>query len=390
MAGVRLLCALVAAAALLAVPVALGDSAPGSVDARLERLRDSIEAAKQREQVLTADLSAASERIELAGAQAEVVAGQLRELEARLAEHRVRLAGLREQYTLESRRLKTLERAERVSQHRLEQRIIDIYVNDPPDQLEILFQVRSLNDLISQLDYLDQIARQDQQVAAEVAAAADRIAETRRRLRETKEAETRTTALLATQTAEQRHEYERLAAYRDELVSAQADRQALLGTIRDDRRAAQEDLVVLERASARLAARLRSSAPVGPPPPPSASGFSWPINGTITSPFGPRWGRLHAGLDIAAGFGTPIRAAAAGTVTYAGWMGGYGYLVVIEHGGGVATAYAHQQRIYASVGQTLARGEVLGEVGSTGNSTGPHVHFEVRVNGTAVDPFGYL
>ncbi len=114
------------------------------------------------------------------------------------------------------------------------------------------------------------------------------------------------------------------------------------------------------------------------------------MNGPITSGFGLRWGRLHAGVDIGVGFGTPIRAAAAGTVSYAGWLGGYGNLVVVEHGGGLATAYAHQQRIYASVGQTVAQGDVLGEVGSTGNSTGPHLHFEVRINGSAVDPLGYL
>lgn len=372
------------------VPVALGDPASESVDARLERLRDSIESAKQREQILTYDLSAASERIDVVGSQAQVVGGHLRELEAQLAEHRSRLAELRLRYALESRRLTTLERAERVSQRRLEQRIVDIYVNDPPDELEILFQVRSLNDLISQLDYLDQIARQDQQIADEVSAATDRIAETRRRLRETKAAEARTTTLLATQTAEQQQEYERLAAFRDELVAAQADRRTLLARIQVDRRVAEEDLTGLEQASAELASRLQSSTPLGPPPAPSASGFIWPVNGPVTSGYGLRWGRLHAGVDIAAGFGTPIRAAGGGTVSYAGWLGGYGYLVVVEHGGGVATAYAHQQRIYASVGQTLAQGEVLGEVGSTGNSTGPHVHFEVRVNGTAVDPFGYL
>jgi murein DD-endopeptidase MepM/ murein hydrolase activator NlpD len=382
--------AVAVAAVVAASPAAPGGPAAESADARIDRLRETIEDAKQREQILTSDLSAASERIDVVDGQAQLVGARLDELETELAEHRSRLAALRERYALETRRLTTLRRAERVAQRRLEQRIVDIYVNDPPDELEILFQVRSLNDLISQLDYLDQIARRDQQIAEEVAIASDRIAETRRLLAETKAAEARTTALLAARTAEQQREYDRLVAYREELTAAQADRRALIAQVRDDRHEAEEDLAALERASAQLTERLQSSTPLGPPPAPSASGFIWPVGGPVTSGFGPRWGRMHEGLDIAAGSGTPIRAAAAGTVSYAGWLGGYGNLVVVEHGGGLATAYAHQQRIYVPVGRTVAQGEALGEVGSTGNSTGPHLHFEVRVNGSAVDPFGYL
>jgi murein DD-endopeptidase MepM/ murein hydrolase activator NlpD len=99
---------------------------------------------------------------------------------------------------------------------------------------------------------------------------------------------------------------------------------------------------------------------------------------------------MHEGIDIAAGLGTPIRAAAAGTVIHAGWLGGYGNLVVLDHGDGLATAYAHASAILVGVGQSVAQGQTLSLVGSTGNSTGPHLHFEVRVNGSAVDPLLYL
>jgi murein DD-endopeptidase MepM/ murein hydrolase activator NlpD len=88
--------------------------------------------------------------------------------------------------------------------------------------------------------------------------------------------------------------------------------------------------------------------------------------------------------------GTPIAAAAAGKVIYCGWESGYGNLVVIDHGNNLATAYAHQSRIAVSCGQEVSRGEVIGYVGSTGHSTGPHLHFEVRINGSTVDPLGYL
>ena len=103
-----------------------------------------------------------------------------------------------------------------------------------------------------------------------------------------------------------------------------------------------------------------------------------------------RWGSLHPGIDIGAGMGASIHAAAPGRVIVAGYSGGYGNLIVIDHGNGLATAYAHQSRLGVSVGQEVSQGQVIGYVGSTGFSTGPHLHFEVRVNGSPVDPMGYL
>ena len=99
---------------------------------------------------------------------------------------------------------------------------------------------------------------------------------------------------------------------------------------------------------------------------------------------------MHQGIDISAGSGTPIRAAKSGTVIYAGWMDGYGNIIVIDHGGGFATAYAHQSRLGAVDGQSVSQGQVIGYVGSTGHSTGPHLHFETRVNGTPQDPMRFL
>ena len=123
----------------------------------------------------------------------------------------------------------------------------------------------------------------------------------------------------------------------------------------------------------------------------SGSGqLSWPVSGPVTSGFGVRWGRMHEGIDIAVGQGTPVHAAAPGTVIYAGWMEGYGNLVVVDHGNGLSTAYGHNSTLASSVGQAVTAGQVIAYSGSTGHSTGPHVHFEVRVNGSPVDPLGYL
>ncbi len=121
-------------------------------------------------------------------------------------------------------------------------------------------------------------------------------------------------------------------------------------------------------------------------------GFSWPAAGKLTSRFGRRWGRMHKGIDIAGPVGTPINAAADGTVISAGWnSGGYGNLVELKHSDGTTTRYGHNSRISVSVGQTVRQGQQLAEMGSTGHSTGSHVHFEIRpTGGSAVNPIAYL
>jgi murein DD-endopeptidase MepM/ murein hydrolase activator NlpD len=150
----------------------------------------------------------------------------------------------------------------------------------------------------------------------------------------------------------------------------------------------------LQAQSAQLAARIRSAQSSSIVPAPtgaaSAAGFVWPVHGILTSGYGWRWGRMHEGIDLAVGVGTPVVSAAAGTVIVAGWMGGYGNLVVVDHGNGVSTAYGHNTSVTVGVGQSVAQGQLIAYSGNTGHSTGPHVHFEVRINGSPVDPMGYL
>lgn len=118
--------------------------------------------------------------------------------------------------------------------------------------------------------------------------------------------------------------------------------------------------------------------------------WAWPARGPITSGFGTRWGRFHEGIDVGVGTGTSVRASRSGRVTRAGWDGGYGKVVMISHGGGLSTVYAHLSEIDVSVGEQVDQGQVVGLSGNTGNSTGPHLHFEVRVNGTQKNPLSYL
>jgi murein DD-endopeptidase MepM/ murein hydrolase activator NlpD len=123
-----------------------------------------------------------------------------------------------------------------------------------------------------------------------------------------------------------------------------------------------------------------------------STGFIWPANGVLTSGYGPRWGRIHQGIDIAGPVGTPIVAAASGRVVFSGWNdGGYGYLVEILHPDGTLTRYGHNSALYVKAGEEVNQGQLIAAMGSTGYSTGPHVHFEIRPNaGAAVDPMIYL
>lgn len=176
-----------------------------------------------------------------------------------------------------------------------------------------------------------------------------------------------------------------------------------LGIRIDEFRKDADALAAEEAGLTQLLSTRASQAVVPPPVPPSApgqgggpkggvssSGFIWPVFGRLTSPFGPRWGRMHQGQDIAAPTGTPIKAPKAGRVIKAGSAGGYGNLTLIDHGGGIVTAYGHQSQFAVKEGDQVQQGQVIGFVGSTGHSTGPHLHFEVRVNGVARNPIPYL
>jgi murein DD-endopeptidase MepM/ murein hydrolase activator NlpD len=123
---------------------------------------------------------------------------------------------------------------------------------------------------------------------------------------------------------------------------------------------------------------------------PGASGWTAPAQGRVTSEFGPRWGTEHEGIDIGAAGGAPVRAAADGVVRRASWYGGYGNAVIIDHGGGVQTLYGHNASLDVRPGQRVSAGQVIAKVGSTGDSTGPHLHFEVEVDGRPVDPRPWL
>ncbi len=198
----------------------------------------------------------------------------------------------------------------------------------------------------------------------------------------------------------------------DQLEEALAAQESAQGALDDRIAAFQAEVDALEAAAEELeedlaaaieaeeaAARPEPPSPgeeprpnVEPPPnaPESTESLSWPASGTLTSRFGPRWGRNHNGIDIAASTGTPVSAAAAGTVLRAGSYSGYGLVVMIDHGDGLVTVYGHHSSLAVTTGERVSRGQRIGAMGCTGSCTGPHVHFETRINGVPYDPLLFL
>ena len=381
---------------LLVAGTAAGD--PGTekarVDGRIETLRGQASDADLRAGVLTEELSAVARRVRELEAGVDAEQARLGVLEGQLGSARARLGTLDRTIAGQSKRLERLRGEYRIALTRLERRVRELYMTDGPDTLAFVLGTASFTDLIDNLDLLDRIGRQDERIATSVKSARDGVADARRRTRAARAEAARVEAAVSSATTEQRGIVTRLVASRDALVAARSEKTTTLASIRSDRDSTLAEIDALEQQSAALEARIREAQQRSSVPAvvaPSGSGvLGWPVSGPVTSGFGVRWGRMHEGIDIAVGEGTPVRAAAAGTVIYAGWMSGYGNLVAVDHGNGLSTAYAHNSSLAVSVGQSVAAGEIVSYSGNTGNSTGPHVHFEVRVNGSAVDPLGYL
>ena len=364
-----------------------------AVDARIAALQAEIAASKENEGVLTSQLSAVV--AELGAAQDAVAEAQssLGALEAELAAEQGHLAELTVLLERQTRRLERLQAEYERVVGILESRVRAIYIEEPPDVLSFLVSAASFDDLIDNVEFLSRIGAQDRLIARQVESAKLRAAAERRATADTRRLTAATVSVISARTEEARSVRDRLAANRDTLAAARELKQSAVASSRESREEYLAEVNALAAQSAALAEAIRGSqaqAGSSGTGAPSAAGLIWPVDGIVVSGFGMRWGRMHEGIDITASTGTPVRAAAAGTIIHAGWLGGYGNLVVVDHGNGLATAYAHASAILVVVGQQVGQGEMVSLVGSTGNSSGPHLHFEVRVNGVAVDPLLYL
>ena len=349
-----------------------------------------------------------------AKADAETVIGsvseQLRQIEEQLRQATAELGTIKEQRVAVENDITLNERQLAEAQKRLEgresvfyKRVRDIYINGRLSYLDVVIGSKDFSDFANRLEVLKRIIDSDitlineiKKERADIEAHKQKLEADRAKLVELEK------AALAKQAEIEQKKAERNVV----LKKAQNDRATAMQAIEElNASSAQVSAMLKERQAARAAAAAAAAAAASQ----SSGGqgasdnwvqgtgqLGWPVSGEITSPYGyrvhPIWGTTiyHSGIDIGVDEGTPVHAADGGVVVWSGWMGGYGYAVVIDHGNGLSTLYGHNSELAVDEGQSVAKGQVISYAGSTGNSTGPHVHFEVRVNGDPVDPMGYL
>lgn len=381
------------------IPITLGLAAyvllplPGqsaSLSERIERKQGEIQQTERREGVLTETISGLNTRID--GLQGEINSTEQRlgAVQEELDSNRAELLRIRDD--LEVARDKLARARSRLKEGReaLADRLVALYKSDRPDALTVVLEADGFSDLLERTEFLELISDQDREVVTFVRNLKQRFEREERELASLEQRQEEVTVAVLRQRDEIAATRDQLAASQGELRLARNDRSQTLAQVRDSKSQLEGDLQELEAAQARATSQLQSSpAPAGPIKH-GTGALIWPVNGPVVSPFGMRWGRLHAGVDIAVPSGTPIRAADGGTVVLLGEVSGYGNYVCVQHTGSLSTCYAHLSGYATSSGASLQQGEVLGYVGCTGTCYGDHLHFETRVGGSPVDPFGYL
>jgi len=426
-ASSRALTRVAAAAIALALVVSIVPSS-SQLDAQAANERTRREEVRRQKAEAAANVDALSaDNATLEAAVAELNANVAAQ-EARVADARRALGEARDTADRLTREAKATEREITGLEQLVRDRAIESYIGQGGSRAtssDLLLDATDPTDLElrrvlietvhgSDRNAIDQLAmgrqlleRQREEIAVAVAEAEELEAETSARLDELAAARAEQQRLQAALRA-------RIDSYQAEVAALAGEEAALTAIIAEaEARAAAEARARAEaeaRARAEAEARAQAaassnsgsssggssggssgpSAPSSVNRPASASGLIWPTSGPVTSGYGMRWGAMHQGIDIAPPHGTPVYAANSGTVIFAGTQGGYGTMILVDHGGGFVTAYAHLSGIVAGNGTSVGRGQLIGYVGSTGNSTGPHLHFETRVNGAAQNPTNFL
>lgn len=261
----------------------------------------------------------------------------------------------------------------------LKRRVIEIYKSGSGGILEILFASKSMADYINRSYYFGRIIAYDAQLIGNI----------RQQVEELKSAKLQ----LESANKEIKGSVKVIENEKREITRSSTEKERVYQSLRSRRQEYERRIKQLEASSLEIERFVRSR---GVTKTASTGRFNWPISGRIVSRFGyrrhPIWGgyHLHSGVDLAASYGKPIISADSGEVIFSGWWDGYGKAVVIDHGRGYTTVYGHMSRVYMQTGQKVEKAQVIGLVGSTGYSTGPHLHFEIRFNGRPVDPLPYL
>lgn len=356
-------------------------------EAELARIRGLEGDARARHQLAERELAAAEE--ELAR-----VRGALAAAEAELAESEAAAAAAEAAHAEVAAEVALAEEAHRAKVGQLESRLVATFKYGQASLIEVVAGSRDIDDVIVSTAMVGKVVDGDRQLVDEVAVLLDELTVQRAAaaaLRAEADAELARSERAAA-------ELEVLAAEQVRVTSdvsrARTVAAAALAELQADAKAVADHIEALARSSAEIERRLRAAegGDVGD----VGSGWVRPVPGRMTSPYGnrthPVYGtvRLHAGVDLAGATGTPIRASRGGTVAFVGWMSGYGQTVILYHGDGLGTLYAHLSSFAVAQGTSISQGATVGGVGMTGTATGPHLHFEVRRNGTPQNPCGFI
>ena len=388
------LCLLVFCA--LATP-ALGDDIgrKQQVDHSIQANQAKLAATRASEQTLRNQIDVLTNRIGGLETQVGSVSQKLMALQQDLRLRRKRLSDLTSLYRLQTKRLNGLKKEYRFAVHRLNLRLVAIYEGGEPSALEFLLGSRSITDVIENLHYVTLIGTEDRRIATQVRSAKASMRAQQLQTRRARVQVLQDERALAVREAQEEDTANALIGATNELAKQRSQQNTDLSHLSAQDRALATEIAAEQAESAKIEAQIQAAqTPSSTTATPSSAGLIWPVSGPVTSPFGPRCLEgvcgFHPGIDIGVPEGTPIEAAAAGTVIYCGWEEGYGNFVMIDHGNNLVTGYGHQSRIAVSCGEHVSQGQVIGYSGCTGYCFGPHVHFEVRIDGKPVDPMGYL
>jgi murein DD-endopeptidase MepM/ murein hydrolase activator NlpD len=374
-----------AVTAFLVLPLP-GLSAP--LSSRIDEKREQIDEKKAKEGVLSTTIQRFDSRIDSIEGEIQETERRLSQVQSSLDRQKEKLLEVRNRLEQARDRLERLRSELDTARKVLADRLVEIYKSDSPDALTVILSSDGFGDLLERAEFLDRISDQDREITDRVRGLRDTARDQAVQLADLEEQE----QLAAEKILRDRDQIaaveQQLVGARDQLASARADKRGALAEVRDSRVRLEGDLAALEAEQARVQAAIQGNS--GGTFKQGSGQLGWPVNGPVVSPFGMRWGRLHAGIDIAVGSGTAIHAADGGRVILMGWVGGYGNYTCIQHTGSLSTCYAHQSSFATSNGASVGKGQVIGYVGCTGHCFGDHLHFETRINGSPVDPMGYL
>jgi murein DD-endopeptidase MepM/ murein hydrolase activator NlpD len=387
---------LAAVAALVALLCCAAAAPAASLQDKLDAKQEKLEKLHSRQGVLTSTISRYGDRIEELTSEVATLRTREAAVRVRLDAKQAELDSAIAELDVAKRRLVAIRGRLKRALVALRERLVAIYEAGTPDVLSIVLGSGGYDDLVGRTEYLNRIHGMDEAIVGRVRDLRDQVKRIVARLRTTK---LRVEAARDAIAAEERALADARTVLQDRqaaLVTARQRRMAALAEIREHEQELDGSVAAIQ---AKLAVQLQSTAsaplPAGPIRGGNGSGLIWPVDGPVVSGFGPRFGgsEFHEGIDIAVPSGTPIRAAASGTVVLLqseASSGGYGNFTCIDHGGGLSTCYAHQESFAVSAGEQVSQGEVIGYSDCTGHCFGPHVHFEVRINGAPTDPMGYL